>query len=93
MRDLKVRLAKTEKALIHSSGHAVSFVRGVDYLLQATGALENDRHDISQQVLDVIDRAYEQFVESGQLTPDEEMQKLLDELKIKAPDFKPGLAN
>lgn len=93
MRDLKVRLAATEKALIHSSGRTVSFAHGMNYILQATGDLENDRPDISQEVLDVIDRAYEQFVESGQLTADEEAQKELDELKIKAPDFKPGLAN
>lgn len=92
MRALKIRLVQTEKALVHSSSRSVGLAHLKDFLLQATRALENHK-DISQEAMDVMDRAYEQFMESGQLTPDEDMQKVLDELKITAPDFKPGLAN
>lgn len=92
MKELKIRLAQTEKALVHSSGRSVGMAHLKDFLLQATTALENHK-EISEQAMEVMDRAYDQFMESGQLTPDEEMQKVLDELKIKAPDFKPGLAN
>lgn len=92
MRALKIRLTQTEKALIHSSSRSVGLAHLKDFLLQATRALENHK-DLSQEAMDVMDRAYEQFMESGQLTPDDDMQKVLDELKITAPDFKPGLAN
>lgn len=92
MRALKIRLTQTEKALIHSSSRSVGLAHLKDFLLQATSALENHK-DISQEAMDVMDRAYEQFMESGQLTPDDEMQKVLDELKITAPDFKPGVRN
>lgn len=92
MRALKIRLTQTEKALIHSSSRSVGLAHLKDFLLQATAALENHK-DLSQEAMDVMDRAYEQFMESGQLTPDDEMQKVLDELKITAPDFKPGYYN
>lgn len=92
MRNLKKRLVQTEKALVHSSSKSVGLAHLKDFLLQATAALENHK-DLSQEAMDVMERAYEQFMESGQLTPDDDMQKVLEELKITAPDFKPGLAN
>jgi len=92
MRALKIRLVQTEKALVHSSSKSVGLAHLKDFLLQATAALENHK-DLSQEAMDVMDRAYEQFMQSGQLTPDDDMQKVLDELKITAPDFKPGLDN
>lgn len=92
MRALKIRLAQTEKALVHSSSKSVGLAHLKDFLLQATAAMENHK-DLSEEAMDVMDRAYEQFMQSGQLTPDEDMQKVLDELKITAPDFKPGVRN
>ena len=92
MRDLKIRLAQTEKALKHSSSRSVGLESLQHYLVQVTSALENHA-GITEEARDIMKRAYDQFMESGQLTPDPEMQKVLDELKIKAPDFKPGLAN
>ena len=92
MRGLKRRLAQTEKALRHSSGRSVGMDHLKDFLLRATAAVDN-HHLLSQQAMDVMERAYDQFLESGQLTPDAEMEKVLRELKEMAPDFKPGLAN
>lgn len=92
MRALKIRLTQTEKALIHSSSRSVGLAHLKDFLLQATTALENHK-DISEEAMNVMESAYEQFMQSGQLTPDEDMQKVLDELKITAPDFKPGVRN
>jgi hypothetical protein len=92
MRALKIRLTQTEKALVHSSSRSVGLAHLKDFLLQATTALENHK-DISEEAMNVMESAYEQFMQSGQLTPDEDMQKVLDELKITAPDFKPGVRN
>jgi chromosome segregation ATPase len=91
-RDLKDRLQKTEKALKHSSSRSVCLENLQNYLHQVTSALEN-HSSITEEAKEIMERAQDQFMDSGQLTPDPEMQKVLDELKIKAPDFKLGVAN
>lgn len=92
MRDLKDRLQQTPKALQHSSSRSVGLANQADYLIKATQALENHT-GITEEAMEIKERAYDQFMESGLLTPDPEMQKILDDLKIKAPDFKLGVAN
>lgn len=91
-RDLKDRLRQTETALKHSSSRSVGLENLQNYLIQTTSALENHA-SITKQAKEIMERASVQFMESDLLTPDPEIQKVLDELKIKAPDFKPGVAN
>jgi polyhydroxyalkanoate synthesis regulator phasin len=92
MRDLKNRLQQTEKALRQSSSQSVGLEELLNYLFQVTSAIENNTA-IREKARGIRAQAYDQFMKSGQLTPDPEMQKTLDELKNKAPDFKPGVAN